>query len=621
MTNKNKNHNPGLNTTVTKSKVTTASLPSCESRRKFLLQGAGAAAGLVVAPAFLKTARGDSLHLNGDLFTLGVVSGDPGPHSVVLWTRLAPEPLNGGGMPNQPVKVVWEVAEDYGMTQVIQHGVSIAQPRHGHAVRVVANGLPANRWLYYRFKALGEYSRVGRTRTFPSHQHHADHMRCAVVSCQHYAQGFYPAYRDMLDKDLDFVVHTGDYIYERGPVSFEIAPGRNHTGSEIFTVDDYRNRYALYRLDQDLQDVHAELPFIVTWDDHEVDNDYAGKIAEEGARFQGDDFLIRRRNAYQVYAETMPLRRLNSQHGHADLRLYRKLAFGNLADIYMLDTRQFRTDQPAEAAFGSTDPDSVVIEPVLGDKLFDAEGILDTDATMMGRQQEHWLEHNLKHSKATWNVLAQQVMVMPWNLVNSTKALVASILETQPIPPEQKAQILAAFDNIDDIINADAWDGYQAARQRLFNVLQRSKASNPIVLSGDFHSGWGAELLTDFDNSNADLLAAEFVCTSISSSFGELDPRPIDFIVRLGLPDNPHIQYFNGLFRGYCICDVNEERWQTTYRAVGDLAALPDIDNPLALVPFRDTPVDTDAVLEIEEGFNQPGSEKRIETKFTRFPI
>ena len=261
MTNKNKNHNTGDNTSETKSKVTTTSPPGNQSRRKFLLQSAGAAASLVVAPAFLKAARGDSLHLNGDLFTLGVVSGDPGRHSVVLWTRLAPEPLNGGGMPNRPVKVVWEVAEDYCMTQLIKHGVSIAQPRHGHALRVVANALPANRWLYYRFKALGVYSRVGRTRTFPGYQHHADHMRCAVVSCQNYAQGFYPAYRDMLDKDLDFVVHTGDYIYESGASGFEIAPGRNHIGSEIFTVDDYRNRYALYRLDQDLQDVHAELLF------------------------------------------------------------------------------------------------------------------------------------------------------------------------------------------------------------------------------------------------------------------------------------------------------------------------------------------------------------------------
>jgi alkaline phosphatase D len=588
------------------------------SRRHFL-QRAGATAGLVVAPAFLGSARGDSLHLNSELFTLGVASGDPFPHSVVLWTRLAPEPLNGGGMPDKAVKVIWEVAEDYGMKRVIKRGQTVAHPQHGHAVRVVARGLPSDKWLYYRFKAMGMQSRVGRTRTFPGKWDGAERMRFALVSCQNYNQGFYPAYRDMLDKELDFVLHTGDYIYEDGPAAIEIAPGRSHTGGEIFTLDDYRERYALYKLDQDLQDVHAQMPFIVTWDDHEVDNNYAGKIAEEGAPFQGDDFALRRRNAYQVYSETMPLRPRNRSHGkHNSMKLFRKLPFGDLAEIFMLDTRQFRTDQPAEDVFGSTDPNSIAVEPFVGEKLYDAEGILNEEASMMGRWQERWLERGLKRSRAAWNVLAQQVMVMPWNLVKTTKAFVAAGLESQPIPPEQKAQILAAFDHIDNVLNVDAWDGYEAARQRLFELLDRTKPSNPVILSGDIHSAWGAELFSDFSDTNSDRLAVEFVCTSISSTFLELDPRPIDYIVRLGLQDNPHINYFNGLFRGYSLCDVDRDRWQTTYRAVGDLTALADIDNPLALVPYPDSPVDTDAVLEVKSGFSEPGSSERLETTFAR---
>ena len=248
--------------------------PESVSRRTFI-KGVGAAASLAVAPAFLRSARGDSLHINSSLFALGVVSGDPASRSVVIWTRLAPEPLNSGGMPYRPVPVTWRVATDYGMTNVIREGLTVALPRHGHAVRVVVHNLPSDGWFYYRFEALGEHSRVGRTRTFPDHRDHAERMRFAVVSCQDYTQGFYTAYRDMLDKELDFVLHTGDYIYEDGPVATPVRPGRNHLGGEIFTVEDYRNRYAQYRLDPDLQAVHAALPFLVTWDEHEVDNNYA----------------------------------------------------------------------------------------------------------------------------------------------------------------------------------------------------------------------------------------------------------------------------------------------------------------------------------------------------------
>lgn len=580
------------------------------SRRRFL-QGLGASAGLIAAPAYLVSGRTRAGDTGSELFSLGVASGDPAHDSVVLWTRLAPDPLNGGGMPHRPVVVDWAVATDPDMGRVIRRGVTTALPQDGHAVHVVAHGLPSNQSLYYQFRAMGSQSRIGRTRTFPGPRDRAERLRFAVANCQHYEQGFYPAYRDMLAQGLDFVLYLGDYIYEDGPSALLIAPGRTHNSPEIITVEDYRNRYALYRLDKDLQDAHALYPFIVTPDDHEVDNNYAGLIPEASGPTQSEDFVRRRLNAYQVYSETMPLRPSNRQHGKSpELRLFRRLQFGDLADLHVLDTRQYRTDQPAGDGFGSTDPDSLALENVLGEALFDADGILDPKATLLGPQQEAWLARNLAQSRARWNVLAQQVMVMPWNLIEGGRASVAL---DPSIPPELKAQLLPLFDQVEDLLNVDAWDGYQAARRRLLGMLGDIRPSNPVILTGDIHSAWAASLLADFSRpEDADMIAAEFVASSISSTFLAIDPRPADFLVRRSLADNPHIAYFNGLFRGYCLFDIDRDRWETSYRAVGDLTGLTNPD-PLALVPYPDTPVATDAVFTVKAGFNEPASGERVQ--------
>ncbi len=575
-------------------------------RRRFV-QGVGAT--LVSGPAFIFHKEAQA---SGSLFTLGVCSGDPNANSVVLWTRLAPDPLNGGGLGHKAVKVHWEVAYDRHMRHVIRRGATVALPQKGHAVHVIPRGLPSNCWLYYRFYAKGQYSRVGRTRTFPSRWDYANHMRFATVSCQNYEQGFYNAYADMLSQNLDFVVHTGDYMYEGAASTTPLVPGRVHNGPESVSVDDYRNRYALYRLDPDLQDVHAELPFLVTFDDHEVENNYAGKIPEETSSIQGQDFIDRRRNAYQVYAETMPLRPQNRAGARSGrINLFRRLQFGNLADIHMLDTRQFRTDQPALDNFGSTDnpPADVaaLLESVLGEKIFDEPGINDPGATMLGIRQELWLARNLARSKATWNVLAQQVMQMEWNLRATGEAQVAL---DPTIPEPLKTQILAAYSTVSNLLAVDAWDGYPAARDRLFHVLDSLRPNNPVVLTGDIHSSWASNLFKDFKNPG-DMIAAEFVCTSIASTFLTPDPRPTDFIVRQSIPENPHIAYFNALFRGYALCDVNRHRWQTEFRRVGTLA---DLSNPSpdALIPLPGKTVETDRIVEIESGFNQPGSTKRL---------
>ncbi len=583
--------------------------------RRALLRRLGAATTLLAAPeiiraapAFVRGPLGDPRP--SDLFSLGVGSGDPGSRSVVLWTRLAPDPLAGGGMRPRPVPVRYCVALDPGMTHVVERGTTIAIAESGHAVHVTVAGLRPNTWYWYQFEAMGAMSRIGRTRTFPDRQDAVTDMRFALVSCQDYAAGYYAAYRDMLSQDVDFVLHTGDYIYEYPASAAPLLDGRNHQGNEIFSLAEYRNRYALYRLDADLQDMHAQVPFLCTWDDHEVDNNYAGLVAEEGAPYTGPEFEQRRRNGYQVYRESMPLRPLNRLlTPRGQMRIFRDFEFGSLASIYLLDTRQYRTDQPAGDNFGSTDADAVAVEPVFGEQLFDQAGIENPSASLLGAEQERWLGERLSQSHSRWNVLGQQIMVMPWNLRASGRRQV----EFNPaLPPAQKAAILALIDNVANIYNVDAWDGYPAARQRLLELISRSGADNPVVLTGDIHSAWGANLLTDFSNpANADMVAAEFVCTSITSTFLTPDPRTTDFIVRASLADNPHIAYFNGLYRGYCLCDVDRHRWRTTYRSV---LGNPLSADSLALVPMQDSPVGTDKVLEIAAGFNAAGSGQRLQT-------
>ena len=594
------------------------------SRRVFV-KGLAAGGSIVVAPAFIQSAMGDGGA--SSLFPLGVASGDPDHDSVVLWTRLADDPLAGGGLGDADIPLLWEVATDPGMRHVVRRGHTVARARDGQAVRVVARGLPAGEWLYYRFTARGKYkghmSRIGRTRTFPSPYYRygryrgrnacrMEEMRFAFVSCQNYPAGYYAAFADIAKQDIDFVCHQGDYMYESGASSDPVIPGRNHTGGETFSVEDYRNRYALYRLDADLQDAHAHAPFIVTWDDHEGDNNYAGNIAEEGAPFEGDAFIERRRNAYQVYGETMPLRPWRRVRRNGRFPLARKLEFGRLADIHVLDTRQFRTDQPAGDGFGSTDMNvdpatAGLLETVFGEQIFDAEGILDPKATLLGPRQEIGLTLNLLFSRAKWNVLAQQIMMMPWNLRTT------GLLSVQFGPDfPGKDQALAAIGNLDNILNVDAWDGYIAARDRLFRVLDYARPGNPIVLTGDIHSAWGANLLKDFgDPANSDVLAAEFVCTSITSTFAGIDPRPTDAIVRAGIPENPHIRYFDGRFRGYSLCDVNAKRWRTEFRAVGAPERLLSPD-PLTLVPQPGDTVFTAAVAEMPAGFNRRGKPESL---------
>jgi alkaline phosphatase D len=478
------------------------------SRRRFLITS-GAAGLLTLGPSAVIA----EAQTSDNPFTLGVASGDPTADGVVLWTRLAPDPLNGGGMSPWPVIVRWEVTDDEEMANIVSQGMTLAMPSLAHSVHVEVAGLQPDRWYYYRFTTGGHASPVGRTRTIAPRSAQPESFRFAFVSCQDWQNGHYSAFRNLAAEDIDLVVHLGDYIYEDAASPTAVRP---HTGGETMTLADYRNRYALYRTDPHLQEAHANFPWLVVPDDHEVDNNYAGSIPEDGT--DPAVFRQRRANAYQAYYEHLPLRRRAYPLG-PDARLYRGLTIGDLVEFSALDTRQYRTDQPC------------------GDGLqFPCAGAFDPAQTMTGPQQERWLLQRLQQSSARWNVIAQQTMFAKFDFLAG---------------PGQ-------------LFNMDQWDGYVAARNRIAAFLQAAAPRNPIVLTGDIHSSWVHNLMRDYADPGSAVVGAEFVGTSITSAF----PAAAVPAVLAALPDNPHTLFFDGLFRGYVRCEVSRSVWRADYRAV-----------------------------------------------------
>lgn len=491
--------------------------PTCDarpiSRRAFIrTSGSLAAAALWSSSSFGAVRRNPKF--SAYPFQLGIASGDPTPDGVVLWTRLAPNPLIGGGLSDEPIEVFWQIAEDERMGKVIRQGKTVARPEWAHSVHVEVEGLRANRWYWYQFKAGGEVSPKGRTRTMPSNRAFPEKLRFAFASCQHFETGYFTAYEHMAREGLDLVLHLGDYIYEGAAQEKQI---RRHVGAELRSLDDYRIRHAQYRTDEALQTMHAAAPWIVTWDDHEFDNNCAGDISEE-AKVQPADFLRRRAGAYQAYYEHMPLRRTSIPNG-PDMKLYRRISFGRLADFLVLDTRQYRTDQPC--GDGNHPP---------------CAAAYDLKATLLGHRQSEWLEQSLTNSTARWNVLAQQIMM-------------ACVDRT---PGEPYAYSM------------DQWPGYEIERRRLLKFFRERQISNPVVLGGDIHSNWANELLTDFENLEAAPVATEFVGTSISSGGdGTQSPKSLEQLLR----ENPFVKFHNAE-RGYVQCEVSAKEWRTDYQIV-----------------------------------------------------
>jgi alkaline phosphatase D len=451
-------------------------------------------------------------------FTMGVASGDPLPDGVVLWTRLAPEPLEGGGMPMANVDVAWELASDRAFASVVQKGLAIARPELGHSVHVEASGLDAGREYFYRFRVGGEVSQVGRTKTAPPDGKPVDRLRFGVCGCSHYEAGYFTAFRRLAAEQFDFVFHTGDYIYEgRSDGGRNPALVRQHHAHEIYTVVDYRNRYAQYKSDPDLRAAHASAPFVMSWDDHEVDNDYAGDRDENGT--PPELFLLRRAAAYQAFFESMPVRASQLPSG-PNLRLYRRLRFGSLVDFSVLDTRQYRSDQ---ACTGTT--------------ATGCKAALDPARTILGAEQERWLFDQLASARATWTVIGQQVPTFARDLVKAN-------------PKGQYSM--------------DKWDGYVASRERLYARLKDTKAPNPIVLSGDVHVHYGADLKLDFENPRSETVGVEFTNSSITSGGDGTEVSGNWEAIR---GDNPHIRYHSAK-RGYIACTATPTTMRADFKVV-----------------------------------------------------
>ena len=447
-------------------------------------------------------------------FSLGIASGDPLSDGVVLWTRLAPRPLEpGGGMGTNDVAVSWQIAEDEGMSRVVQSGTATARADWSHSVHVEVSGLRPDRWYWYQFKTGGEISPLGRTRTTPLASNLPDRLRFGMVSCQHYEAGLYTAYDHLSREDIDLVVHLGDYIYEGAAKPKGL---RQHIGEECLSLDDYRIRYARYKTDAHLQAAHAMAPWIVTWDDHEVANNYANDHIARGT--PREEFRLRRAAGYQAYFEHMPLRRSALPRG-PDMLLYRGLAYGRLAQFHVLDTRQYRT--PQQLGDGNKTPTPILLDP---------------HGTLLGDRQREWLFDGLERSPAGWNILTQQVMM--------------ARVDRSPGPEVTHSM--------------DQWPGYEFERRRVLKHIHDQKINNPVVLTGDIHKNWANELIADFDQLDSKTVGTEFVGTSISSGGnGEAQPKGHDEI----LAENPFVKFFNGE-RGYVRCELTPKTWRADYRTV-----------------------------------------------------
>jgi alkaline phosphatase D len=504
-------------------------------RRRFLeiLAGVGVAPLAACAQAPVRP------RFAGNPFPLGVASGYPRADGMVLWTRLMnlAEPA--------PAAVDWEVAEDEGMRRVVASGSATASADWAHSVHAEPRGLAPDRWYWYRFTAGDAQSPVGRTRTAPVADAAASRLRFAFASCQQYEQGWFTAYRHMAGEDLDLVAFLGDYIYES---SWGRDHVRKHDAGEPYTLEEYRARYALYKADPDLQKAHLAFPWIFTWDDHEVDNDYANDRSEDG--MAPERFLARRGAAYRAYYEHQPLPESMRPSG-PEMRIYAALPWGRTANFVIVDDRQYRAPQVCPTKAGG----STVVNPAV------CTAIGDPGRSMLGAAQEAWLERTLAQSGAEWNLLTQQTLMAQLD---------------RKLGPEREFW-------------TDGWDGYPAARKKLLTYLKDGKVRNPVVIGGDVHMNWVADLKPDFDDEKSPVVASEFCGTSITSQGAS--QKMVDAI----LPESPHLKYGRSDHRGYVRVAIAGGRLNA------DLIGLETVKKP-------DSKVETLARFVVEDG--RPGPQR-----------
>jgi alkaline phosphatase D len=511
------------------------------SRRLFLAYAASlSAVPLLGRKSLAKRAKPSFAN---DPFQLGIASGDPTASGAVLWTRLAPKPLMpSGGMSPHKVKVAWEIATDDAMRCVVRRGIATAAPELAHSVHVEADNLKPNRWYWYRFRAGDAESPIGRLRTMPADDSSPSELRMAFASCQNWQTGYFTPYEYMAKDELDLVVHLGDYIYEHGEQKDAI---RKHIAGELHTLDDYRARHSQYKTDPLLQAMHARCPWLVTWDDHEFCNDCTSDRPGKDHHSDPVKYLVRRTAAYQAYYENMPLRHSSLPRG-PKMQMYRKQSFGRLAEFLVLDGRQYRSPQPNE------DKPSDINDAARSPK-----------NTMLGQRQFRWLKDSLSESNATWNILANQVIMAQ--------------IDRKEGPGRE--------------FPMDDWCGYVHERNELMRFVQDRKIANAVVITGDNHTNWVNNLRLDDLRPETPVVATEFVGTSITSGGdgGEHKERG-----KTIMAENPGVQFFNDE-RGYVRCTITPKTWRTEFRTVSK-------------VTKQGAPAVTRATYVVEAG--KPGAER-----------
>lgn len=486
-------------------------------RRRFLSLAAWAA-----AQGSLPRSAWGAAALRHEAFTLGVASGDPNPSGVVLWTRL----LGGEDpLPAVPLPVRWEIAEDAAFRRIVQRGSSLALPALGYSVHVEVGNLPSGRWFHYRFLQGASSSTVGRTRTAPAPDSMPERLRLAFASCQRWEHGFYAAWADVARQRPDLVLFLGDYLYEYATPKDTEGLARTHTLRHARNLADYRDRYALHKSDVQLQAAHAACPWSVVWDDHEVQNDYAGEVGRDDRA----DFPAQRSAAYRAFYENMPLRSRQLQgHGFQGLQLYRRLQWGRLTQLHLLDGRQYR-DRQACRRTGASGAGAV--------KPSECEALQLANRSFLGTPQERWLDAGLAQDAAQdlrWSTVAQTTLFSPRHYPSGIQA-------------------------------TDTWDGYPAARERLVSSLARHVPSSAVLLGGDIHQNYVCRVPRNSQNLNGPAVATEFCGTSISSRSGTTQEK-LDAIVR----HNPHIALARCGERGYGLAEITPQQWTTQLRVVDD---------------------------------------------------
>ncbi|MFC6011177.1 alkaline phosphatase D family protein [Nocardia lasii] len=516
------------------------------SRRQLLRTGVTGSVAALIGVSAVSSARFAAPRRLGEPFSLGVASGEPTPDGVVLWTRLAPDPLapdGYGGMTVDPVTVEYEVAQDERFATVVARGSAVATRTLGHSVHPEVTGLAPDRWYFYRFRAGSAISPVGRTRTAPLPESRTERLRFAFASCQSWSSGYYTAYEHLGAEDLDLVVHLGDYIYESSWVlGRRGATQPPQLADEAVDLAGYRLRYAQAKGEVPLQNAHAAFPWLVTLDDHELDNNWAGEHPGLGFDVYRLPPLFRRRKAAALQAmyEHQPMRLAQLPTGPSAL-LHRRYRFGDLAEFTMIDTRQYRDAQ----ACGD------------GSAVTDCADRFATDRTILGAAQRDWLVDGFANSTARWQVLGNQV------------AMARS--DYDPGPGE--------------LLGTDAWDGYVADRNTVLGAAADHAVENLVVITGDRHENYVADLRRDFSDLRSPVVATEFTGTSISTGG---DGADLTDAGRMLLAANPDIHFYNRQ-RGYVRVDLDHRRWRNDFRVV------PYVSRPGA-------PISTRASFVVEDG-------------------